>query len=183
MIKVNITYFAEHSDVSRARGRRVLSRGQARLPAVLGRERVGGARGEELGLGLLPPVVVERVRPDECVREANNYASSLSRLERYEEAKALFRKTMPVARRVLGESNELTLKMRWCYALALYRDSGATLDDLHEAVSTLEETERLWTRVFGAAHPETPRVQGALATAREELARAGRVRVQAAAVT
>ena len=105
--------------------------------------------------------------------KANNYAASLSRLQRYEEAKALFRKTMPVARRVLGESNELTLKMRWCYALALYRDSGATLDDLHEAVSTLEETERLWTRVFGAAHPETPRVQGALEFAREELARAG----------
>ena len=67
--------------------------------------------------------------------------------------------------------------------MALCQDTGAALDDLHEAVSTLEETERLWTRVFGAAHPETPRVQGALATAREELARAGRVRVQAAAVT
>ena len=36
-----------------------------------------------------------------------------SSLERYEEAKSLLRKTMPVARRVLGENHDLTLKMRW----------------------------------------------------------------------
>ena len=54
--------------------------------------------------------------------------------------------------------------------MALYRDNGATLDDLREAVTTLEETARLWTRVFGTAHPDTPKVQGALATAREKLA-------------
>ena len=60
--------------------------------------------------------------------------------------------------------------MTWLYARALYQADGATLDDLREAVETLEDVERLWKRVFGEAHPETPRVQGALANAREALA-------------
>ena len=32
-------------------------------------------------------------------------------------------------------------------------DASATLDDLREAVRTLEETERTVRRVFGGAHP------------------------------
>ena len=166
MIKVNITYFAEHSDVSRSRRRRVLSGGQARLPAVLGRERVGGARGEELGLGLLPPVVVERVRSD----QPNNYASSLiNGLQRFKEAKALMRKTVPVARRILGESDEGTLKMRWTYARAIYADADATLDDLREAVMTLEDAGRIARRVLGGAHPTTTGIDDHLRTARTAL--------------
>merc|ERR1712139_77925 len=42
---------------------------------------------------------------------AANYAASLHDLKRFEEAKSLLRKTIPVARRVLGESSDLTLKM------------------------------------------------------------------------
>ena len=68
---------------------------------------------------------------------------------------------MPVARRVLGESHELTLKMRWNYAGALY-NPAATLDDLSEAVTTLEETERTARRVLGGAHPTTSGIEGAL---------------------
>ena len=60
--------------------------------------------------------------------------------------------------------------MTWLYARALYQADGATLDDLREAVETLEDVERLWKRVFGEAHPETPSVQAALANAREALA-------------
>ena len=52
---------------------------------------------------------------------ANNYASFLIFLKRFEEAKALMRKTIPVARRVLNEGNDLKLMMRWNYAKALYR--------------------------------------------------------------
>jgi hypothetical protein len=84
---------------------------------------------------------------------ANNYAVSLIDLSRFEEVKSLMRKTMPVARRVLGENDETMLKMRWTYADALYDDAGATLDDLHEAVTTLEDTERITRRVLGSAHP------------------------------
>ena len=86
---------------------------------------------------------------------ANNLAHSLLHLERFEESKSLFRKVIPVARRVLGERNELMLGMRWNYAKALYLDDGATLDDLHEAVTTLEDTERTARRVLGGAHPLT----------------------------
>ena len=43
--------------------------------------------------------------------------------------------------------------MRWIYAQALYKDDGATLDDLREAVTTLEEIERTARRVLGSAHP------------------------------
>ena len=73
---------------------------------------------------------------------------------------------MPVARRVLGESHEHTLKMRWGYADTLYMDPGATLDDLREAVTTLEDTERIARRVLGGAHPTTTGIEIALGEAR-----------------
>ena len=101
---------------------------------------------------------------------ANNCASSLCQLRGFEEAKALFRKTVPVARRVLGESDDLTLKMRWTYAMALYKDPDTTLGDLREAVETLESVVRVWTRVLGKAHPETPKIKSALKDAHKALA-------------
>ena len=54
--------------------------------------------------------------------------------------------------------------------MALFEDDAATLDDLHEAVETLESVARVWTRVFGEAHPETQIVHAALKNAREMLA-------------
>jgi len=84
---------------------------------------------------------------------AVNYASSLVDLQRFEEAKALLRKTTPVARRFLGEGHRLVLKLQWHYALALRNDTGATLGDLREAVTTLEESERIGRRVFGISRP------------------------------
>ena len=113
---------------------------------------------------------------------ANNHASYLLGLERFEEARSLLRKTIPVARRVLGESNQLTLKMRWQYARALSNDDSATLADHREAVETLEAVAKSWKRVFGDSHPETPRVQNALASAREKLARAASSESKGAAV-
>ena len=44
---------------------------------------------------------------------------------------------------------------RWNYAKALRDDTGATLDDLSEAVTMLEELERTARRVLGGAHPVT----------------------------
>jgi len=86
---------------------------------------------------------------------ANNYAASLNDANRFEEAKSLLRKTIPVARRVLGEEHRATLKMRKIYAKTLYRDADATLNDLREAVKTLAETEQTARRVLGGAHPTT----------------------------
>ena len=97
------------------------------------------------------------------------YASSLQYLEHYAEAKALLRKVTPVARRVLGEGHRLTLKMRWNYARALCNDPGATLDGLREAVTTLEDTERIARRVLGGTHPTTEGVEDELRAARAAL--------------
>ena len=60
-----------------------------------------------------------------------------------------------MARRVLGDNDDHTLRMRWAYAIALYTDDGATPEDLREAVTTLEDSQRIARRVFGGAHPLT----------------------------
>ena len=85
-------------------------------------------------------------------RAANNYANSLVGLKHFEEAKSLMRKTIPVARRVLGEGNESMLRTMCIYAEALSKDDGATLDDLREAVTTLEDTDRTARQVLGGTH-------------------------------
>ena len=59
--------------------------------------------------------------------------------------------------------------MRWLYAETLYKDDGATLDDLREAVTTLEETERTARRVLGSAHPDTVDIEASLRNARTAL--------------
>ena len=100
---------------------------------------------------------------------ANNYAVSLVNVERFEEAKSLLRKTMPVARRVLGESHDLTLTLKKVYADSLYEDDSATLNDLREAVKTLAETEQTARRVLGGAHPTATGMKNALQEAREAL--------------
>ena len=106
---------------------------------------------------------------EEVIRAANNYASFLVDGERIEEAKSLLLRMVPVARRVLGEGDRLTLTMRWAYAGALYMDEAATLDDLREAVTKLEELERTARRVLGGAHPTTASVEGHLRQARAAL--------------
>ena len=93
----------------------------------------------------------------------------LLRLGRYGEASKLLRKLVPVARRVLGDGKETTLRMRWGYGRALYEDPGATLDDLREAVTILEESTRTARRVFGGAHPTTLGIERDLRNSRTVL--------------
>ena len=76
---------------------------------------------------------------------------------------------MPAAARVLGENHDLTLKMRHHYAMALYQDDAATLDDLREAVATLEDAERIARRVLGGAHPTVSTMKRNLRHARAAL--------------
>ena len=73
------------------------------------------------------------------------------------------------ARRVFGENHETTLKIRWTYAQTLYEDDGTTLDDLREAVTTLEETRRVARRVLGGAHPVAGEIEENLLLARAAL--------------
>ena len=98
------------------------------------------------------------VRPP--TRAAGNYGKSLLDLQRFEEAKSVLRKTTRVARRVLGDNHDITLKIRWNYAKGLYKNSAATLDDLREAVNTLEDAGRTARQVLGGAHPLTEGIEG-----------------------
>ena len=55
------------------------------------------------------------------------------------------------------------------YAAALCNDECATLGELREAVTTLEDTTRIARRVLGSAHPHTTVIEGALQHARAAL--------------
>ena len=102
---------------------------------------------------------------------ANNLAVTLNELQppSYKEVKALLRRPMLVARRVLGDEHGVTLQMRTIYATALYGDHDATLEDLREAVTTLEETTRTGRRVMGRSHPLVLRFEQDLRNARGAL--------------
>jgi len=89
---------------------------------------------------------------------------------------------MPVARRVLGDKDIFTLKMRWIYAEALCQDPGATLDDIRESVGMLEELERTARRVMGGAHPLTEGIGEDLERSRAVLLARGDVEPLRAAV-
>ena len=58
---------------------------------------------------------------------------------------------------------------RWIYARTLYEDPGATLDDLREAVKTLEDSEWIARRVFGGEHPLTTGLTETLGESRDAL--------------
>ena len=100
---------------------------------------------------------------------AENYALTLMDLGRFKEAKRVMRQTIPAAQRVIGANHVVTLKIRWCYAEALYKDDCATLGDLREAVKTLEEAASGARRVFGGAHPLVPGIEAVLRNARAAL--------------
>ena len=55
------------------------------------------------------------------------------------------------------------------YAVAFYEDPAATLDDLREAVTTLEDAKRIARRVLGGAHPITESVEVELRKAQAAL--------------
>ena len=55
------------------------------------------------------------------------------------------------------------------YALALYEDASATLDDFREALTTLEDAGRIARRVLGGAHPLTKAIELALQRSRAAL--------------
>ena len=58
--------------------------------------------------------------------------------------------------------------MRKTYAVALI-NAGATLDDIREAITTLEDIERTARRVLGSTHPVAKSIDLSLATSREAL--------------
>ena len=59
--------------------------------------------------------------------------------------------------------------MRCIYAQSLYKDPDPTLDDLREAMTTLEDAERIARRVLGSVHPMTTAIEEDLRNARAAL--------------
>ena len=55
--------------------------------------------------------------------------------------------------------------------MTLCLENGGTLDNIREAVATMEEIEPVARRVLGGAHPLTTGIEGALRRARAALAR------------
>ncbi len=106
----------------------------------------------------------------ETLRAALNYAASLINLERFEEAKALLRRTLPVARRVLGKNDTIMLNMQLIYAIALFKDDAATLEDLRESVTRLEELASTARRVLGGANPLVGEIETSRRVSRAVLA-------------
>ena len=82
-------------------------------------------------------------------------------LRRFEEAKSLLRKTIPVARRVFGGESGRVLSLRedLCRA-TLAGDSSSK--EKRKALQMLEDTVAALRRLFGLLHPETQRAQGLL---------------------
>jgi len=58
---------------------------------------------------------------------------------------------------------------RWNYANAIYTDDDATLDDLREAVTKLEDLAPTARRILGGLHPIVPVIEGGLKDARAVL--------------
>ena len=69
---------------------------------------------------------------------------------------------MPLFEDAFGPNGELTLKMHYRYATALFQSP----DNLTEAVKIFEDATRRCRRVFGDAHPLTTAMQGGLEKAR-----------------
>ena len=124
---------------------------------------------QEIHSGRLKRLGEEHVQ---TLAAAINYGSSLMTLKRFEEARTLLRKAMPVIRRTLGENDELTLNLRWGYAQSLYNAVDATLDNLSEAVETLADAERIARRVLGGTHPLSVNIESSLRLSREILCEA-----------
>ncbi|CAH0374295.1 unnamed protein product, partial [Pelagomonas calceolata] len=103
------------------------------------------------------------------LQAADNYADTLVKLKRFEEAKSMMRKMVPIARRVLGDRHTTTLRLRWIYAKALYKHGTAEPRDLREALETVEETAPTARRVLGGAHPYVVSMEGSLLTMRATL--------------
>ena len=93
---------------------------------------------------------------------ANNRRDNSLRYPSRTNKKRLVRRPQPNSAtfRAEGEENQK------CYGNTLCLDDGATLDELREAMTMLEDTERIARRVLGGAHPITVQVELSLREAR-----------------
>ena len=78
-------------------------------------------------------------------------------------------KQRTISPELVADLGKVYVCLRINYTRALYEDTGSTLDDLREAVTTLEELERIARRVLGNSHPTTTMTEGFLRDARATL--------------
>ena len=71
--------------------------------------------------------------------------------------------------RMLGSDHDVTLCLRWTYAVAIYKDPDASLQDLTRAVAALESVLRVRQRVFGPGNQATIDAQHDLKASRAVL--------------
>jgi len=88
------------------------------------------------------------------LRAGNNYAIHLLELQRFKEAKRVLRKVTPVAQRVLGTENDITLSLREDLSRATL-DGESSAEEKREALRVLEDVAGVRRRVLGPAHPDT----------------------------
>jgi hypothetical protein len=100
---------------------------------------------------------------------ALDLAITLREADKNADAKSFLRGRVLIADRFLGREKMLSLRLRWVYANSLTDSADATIDDLVEAVETLESVAKSWKRVMGERHPETVKVLNASKSAREKL--------------
>ena len=73
----------------------------------------------------------------------------------------------------MTSTSTTVISRRWIYAEALYKDGSATLDDLREAVTMLDDIARTARQVLGGSHPTTTGIEGELEDARAALRASG----------
>jgi hypothetical protein len=94
---------------------------------------------------------------DDTLREGVNLAAGLIQLGRIADARSFLseNKCVAVAKRCLGPDHDLTLKLRLCESGAVAHDDTASLDELKQAVATMEDVCKRARRVLGSEHPLT----------------------------
>ncbi len=97
---------------------------------------------------------------------AGNLGRTMIKVKKYAEARNLLGGRVPVAIQVLGKEHHVTTRLRWFYCQAIYKDADATLGEVREAVTMLEDVAITSRRVFGAEHPTARGCQYALDEAR-----------------
>ena len=105
---------------------------------------------------------------------ALDLAITFRQTDKNADAKSFLRGRVLIADRFLGREKMLSLRLRWVYANSLTDSADATIDDLVEAVETLESVAKSWKRVMGERHPETVKVLNASKSARAPAPARGR---------
>ena len=90
---------------------------------------------------------------EDAILDAEKLVESLIEANLFKEAMSLLRDTIPTARRVLGEENDLTLCLRSHYACAISYDTNSSRARVHKAVAILKDVLQTSRRVFGNQHP------------------------------